>query len=373
MTNKFFYLKLGCGNCLADYWLKRDEAAIYFGKITTEKVRELIGMPEEEAKKQFKPLTISRDQPKGNQDFKAVKDFITAGDNAGKIENWETKFITISRGIVYIYEPEDGVSDMSEDKYNEYDKDLDDLSQADTAEKKNIKEMKIGSEIKHIPKIMSVKHCNGYNNGYDIAEVPHVLATLPCNQRYTRGTCREIDAKKDWGGIQAIKHVLGQKKIIVSEDKLFELLSPYELETLAFLILKNEGLFVPAWRGGTQKDIDIIARNLTNKEIRISKILFEPNGGKTFQVKKDIEKDIRGKIPPKVHADFLVIANSKQKLFRKKKNLDDQWLRFKEEKILDANWLLEHIKKQQETKKWFIESLDWVKDIEMLIENAKAL
>ena len=360
--NKFFYLKLGRGNCLAEYWLKGPNvvdgsaAAIYFRKITAKQIVELSKLSdEEEAKKRFKELT-------GNQDFKAVKDFIMAGDNAGKTENGEIKFITLlGRNIVYIYEPEDHVFDMPEDKYKEYDNYL--SRRGITAEKVRPK-----SEIENIPKLMPVKNVKKY----EVKDVPHVLATLPCNQYYSRGTCREIKKDRDWGVIQAIEYILSGQKIVMPEEdyhKLIELLSPYELETLVFLILKNEGLFVPAWRGGTQKDIDIITRNLTNNEIRISKIIFKPKESKTFQVKKDI----RGKTPPKVHADFLVIANSKQKLFRKKKNLDDQWLRFKEEKILDANWLLEHIKKQQETKRWFIESLDWVKDIEMLIENAKAL
>ncbi len=68
--------------------------------------------------------------------------------------------------------------------------------------------------------------------------------------------------------------------MVLEEDyhKLIELLSPYELETLVFLILKNEGLFVPAWRGGTQKGVDIIARNLRDEYIKISPIIFEPKG-----------------------------------------------------------------------------------------------
>ncbi|HJH26417.1 MAG TPA: hypothetical protein C5S37_06490 [Methanophagales archaeon] len=430
MTNNFFYLKLGNGNCLAEYWLKGPNvvdgpaAAIYFGTITAKKISELSKLPnKKEAKEQFSQLTKSRDLPKGNQDFSAVEDFIRAGDNPGN-----TTFITITGSKLYIYEPDSRVSDMPKDKCKEYDKKLGELSQANTAWtkkniKKNIEKMKIKfekperlfsvdarfedelnkdilseelkaefkknnsylpnkvtitkekeewkitgekiycikkengklsiySKIRNIPKIMSVKHCNGDNNGYPIAEVPHVLATLPCNQRYTRGTCRKIDAEKDWGAIQAIKHVLDQKKIIVSEDKLIELLSPYELETLVFLILKNAGLFVPAWRGGTQKGIDIIARNfLRDKYVKIPRVIFEPRGKPkdsfTFQVKKYMDE-----IPGKVDADFLVVA---------KIGKDDKIPESIREKILDAKWLLELIKseKQQETKKmvWRIAEL----------------
>jgi len=360
MADKFFYLKLGEGNCLAKYWLNpkgehnlcKEEyehaAAIYFGTITTEKITSLIDMHEDNekgAKRQFRELTE-------NRDFKAVKDFFTAGYNAGKTENGETKFITISRGIVYICEPEDGVSDTPEDKYDAYNDDLDELVKAEKnkAVAKKIEGMKVERKgqdgPKHIPKIRPVKNVKEY----EVKDVPHVLASLSCNQYYSQGTCRKIN---DWGAIQAIKHCLKlQMDTPKNAHDLMSLLSPYELETLVFLILKNAGLFVPAWRGGTQKDIDIIARNSEHSTISLPPVTVESNKSVSFQVKrKTVEK--HSKI-----ANWTVALSG-----------DDD-----KNKILDANnWLLKSIKSQPDTKKWFLESLKWVPNIEWLLENIKTL
>lgn len=413
----FFYLKLGKGNCLAEYWLdNKHAAAIYFGIITTEKIEELIekwGKNEKgkkEAKGEFQWIVGGK-----NPDFNAAKDFVEAGKKLG-----EKTFITITHNKVYIFEPSGEVKDMPEYEWTKYDEVLDDLlPQANTAgTKENIEEMKIEIKLKsfiiidreleadlnnnvipkklkegfktngnplsisdiekrdkdnewvitnrvkkkiyiarkedeklkiyrHIPKIMPVKNIKKY----EIANVPHVLATLSTSQRYTRGTCRKIDAKNDWGATQAINYVLSGQKIEVKEDyKLIELLSPYELETLVFLILKNAGLFVPAWRGGTQKGIDIIGRNKTKSQIKLPPVTFEPGKGKTFQIKKSIRK-IREVLD---NADFIVTVDP---------NINGK---ADKDKILDAKWLLKQIKSEkppQETKEWLKKSLDWVENI----------
>lgn len=421
----FFYLKLGKGNCLAEYWLKgpnavnEPAAAIYFGTITTKKIGELTKIlgkdanGKKEAKEEFRRIVGGK-----NPDFDAAKNFVEAGDMLG-----ERTFITIAHNKVYIFEPSDEVEDMPEDKRKKYDEDLDELSQHNKGEtKKNIKKMKIEinsfiidrelevdlnkniiperlkKEFKtnkfalsedaimgkgdkdnewvitdkekkkiyiarkedgklkiyrHIPKIMPVKIIKECK----IAEVPHVLATLPTSRHYTQGTCRKIG---DGGAIRAIEHVLSDQKIVPEKDhhRLIELLSPYELETLVFLILKNAGLFVPTWRGGTQKDIDIIARNLTpDRQIKISSsdgpsVIFEPGDGLTFQVKKG------DRISNNPDVNFFVIDRDKDAKMDK-------------DKTLDAKWLLEQIKseKQQETKDWLKESLSWVKNIGALLET----
>lgn len=425
---KYLYLKLGVGNCLADYWLNtlsdipnicgKPAAAIYFGTITTEKIRKLHYMSnKKKANQEFKELT-------NNSNFYQAENFIMAEynvNNAPKNRAEKCKFITITGKKVYIYEPKSVVSDLEVGKYNMYDNNLDKLKEKDgriktiiekkekifnyfsietqfetelnkgdisedlkskfkgegfplpdnaTIQKKEdewvipgINRVVIKKEddklkikrIRHIPKIMLIKNLKIY----EIADVPHVLASLPSSGFHTQGTCREIFKNKYWSALQAIEHVLSDEKIVVPEHRLIELLSPYELETLVFLILTNAGLFVPAWRGGTQKDTDIIARNLADDEIKIPPVKFEGKKGgkydsKTFQVKKC-------KIPHKLVADYLVVGvvDSKISEVEKKEKY------YRDGRVLDAEWLLKQIKseKQQETKGWLINSLDWVKDI----------
>ncbi|MBE0516916.1 MAG: hypothetical protein IBX41_05935 [Methanophagales archaeon] len=99
-------------------------------------------------------------------------------------------------------------------------------------------------------------------------------------------------------------------------------LSSYELETLVFLILTNAGLFVPAWRGGTQKGFDLIAYNFTHSAIKKLQLPVESEDRSkssfTFQVKK-------GKV--KKHSEFADFTVATE--------YDDD-----DKKILNAGWLL---------------------------------
>jgi len=442
---KYFYLKLGKGNCLAEYWLNPEgkrsifeeyehAAAIYFGIIRAERIREFSKLPEKEARELFKKETPDR-----NRDFKAAKNFVEAEKDP------TTKFVTISNGRVYFYKPIGAVSDMPEKYWKTYDYSLDKLildknKKVEKGKKEKIKRAKVFDENnnrQNIPKIIPIeiiKQC-------DIAKIPHVLASLPCNQHYTQHTCQEIREdrflfnwnkifeidslelrkysefwkflmdyvdgdwkeapisktdgdnfivskdkklieftlnekkdkvtlkvddkrihdfivkkengklnvykKEDWGAIQAIKHCLNEQ-IGKPENasELMSFLSPYELETLVFLILKNACLFVPAWRGGTQKDIDIIGRNFGDLKIEIPPVVFEPKGSAedhhTFQVKRKVKMHIGP-------AEYTVAA---------------EYYGNDIENVLNAEWLLRQLRKQEqlETRKWFTNSLRWVKE-----------
>lgn len=354
--DKFIYIKLGRGNCLAEYWLNprgernlykeeyKHAAAIYFGTIRAERIRELSKLPEKEARELFKKET-----PDKNRDFKAAKSFIEAEKDP------TTKFVTISNGRVYFYKPIGTISNMPEKDWGTYNNSLDLLisdknKRVDKEKKEKIKKAKVFDENnnpQNIPKIMPIEIIK---QG-DIAKIPHVLASLPCNRYITQGTCREIDPKKNWGAIQAIEYVLSGKKIEVPEAKLVELLSSYELETLVFLILTNADLFVPAWRGGTQKGFDLIAHNFTNSTIQIPSITFESKDNAkssfTFQVKK-------GKV--KKHSEFADFTIATEY------DGDDN-------RILNANWLLENIRKQSDTREWFRHLLYWISDINSKIDK----
>lgn len=516
---KYLYLKLGKGNCLAEYWLsennivKRPTAAIYFGTIRAEKIGKLIKLCEEgkeqEAKEEF-TRELKRNGGKGiKPDFNAVKNFFEAKDNID-----DRIFITIANGRIYFLKPTNRILDLEKSKYEKYDRDLKKLiDKTNTAKPKNnieegkifndeskyldlfsinsrfeselnngaisddlknefekngfsapdqVKkkdggwevngkiefiiekkdgELKVCAKIKNIPKIMPVEILNG---NIEIADVPHVLASLPCNQYYTQRTCREIKEEKylfnwdeiledksqelrkyptlrkflmvyvdgdwkkatisktdrdffkvsedkksvefrlnkkrdrvtlkvddnrtydfvvkeeegklnvfkkeDWGAIQAIKHCLNNEQLDKPKNasELMSFLSPYELETLVFLILKNAGLFVPAWRGGTQKGIDIIAKNLTPSSIEIFPIIFKSKSSFTFQVKRRVKE--RSK-----EANYTVATEYYGT----------------DERVLNAEWLLRQIqnKNQSETKNWFTHSLNWIKDVDGLIDQ----
>ena len=67
-----------------------------------------------------------------------------------------------------------------------------------------------------------------------------------------------INEKKYEGNIAAIKYLIGE----LNDFKIDPLktLSSVQLETLVVKIFEKNGAFIPAWRGGTLKDIDIIAK-----------------------------------------------------------------------------------------------------------------
>lgn len=297
-------------------------AAIYFGQTRTQEIRDLVSRIEDgvvsfsQARKEFHDM-----------DFRSAYEFARAGRNLG-----ETKFVTIKKGIVYIHEPASEIFDMKEEKYEKYDRQL---------SERGISSGKIrmdNGRIRHIPKVMFVKNVRLFK----VSKVPHVLATLPCNQYLSRGTCRELDSSRQWGAIQAIKNCLGEPiETPETGKKLMSLLSPYQLETLVFLILKNAGVFPSAWRGGTQPDIDIVGINYTGSEIGIRgnpEIVFRPKERKTFQIK-------RGRVrKPSDVSDYTIAID-----FRGSRT----------EKILTAEWLQEQIRTQADTKDWFENALNW--------------
>jgi len=361
MGERFFYLKLGFGNCLADYLLGNDEkdnifkkpvAAILFWQISAEEFKRLINIDASKKKEECERLRNKYRIEKSKHSnpvftsLKQVASFFNAGQKA--------KFVTVSSPWVYIYEPDGSVDTLdNEELQYEYDMDIDELieraeKRKDKILKHNLTKAKIrkNGKIEQLPKYMPVKLDV---KPFEIGKVPHVLATLSCNQSFGRHTCVEIKEKDHLGAFWAAKCLLGnQPHISIPDLSVFtpeaflSLLGPYELETLLFLVLHNKGLFVPSWRGGTLKDVDIIAKNKTGKPIMVGDIEFLSGESKTFQVK-------RGKVREPVNADYIVALSSTVKNNK--------------ERILDAEWLLKRVKEQHETKQWLRYLLDWIDNV----------
>ena len=110
----------------------------------------------------------------------------------------------------------------------------------------------------------------------NIADVPYILASMKTNQAFSRNTFTMIDEKKYGGNIAAIKSLIGE----LNDFKIDPLktLSSVQLETLVVKIFEKNGAFIAAWRGGTLKGIDIIAK-------------FEGNIPDNLLIKKIQKKD----------------------------------------------------------------------------------
>jgi len=339
---QYLYLKLGNGNCQAEYWLNQAEirvgneniplenvfgkpaVTIFFGKTTTEDCRNLFKKKSSEYGKGEKPSYVDVQHQ--------IKHFFDAGDNRN------AKFVVIHAqlGKVYVCEPNSQVEDMTEEMMDKYDKHLKKLGI-------NVNQK---TEDEHYPKVIFVK-----DDFKTFDEVPNVLATLPCNNYLNRGTCREITLEKNWGAIQAIKYCLNEELDKPDDKKkLLSLLGWHELETLVFLILKNYGVHPSAWRGGTLPQVDIVAENYSSKEVIIKAkkpIEFKPKEfplkerRQRFQIKRGkIDEDKLSK-----NADYFIA-------------LDYQG---ESDRILNAAWIVEQLemKEQEYTKKWFKEAISW--------------
>ena len=121
-------------------------------------------------------------------------------------------------------------------------------------------------------------------------EVPPVLASIGANQYYTRGTFRRLN---DWGNFKAVDYVAGRvgqgehwKPARNGADQLLECLGSTELETLVAKLLEAHGCFVPAYRGGVMKDIDLFAHNDGTRPIRVGALQIPAKESASVQVKR---------------------------------------------------------------------------------------
>lgn len=143
-----------------------------------------------------------------------------------------------------------------------------------------------GSAGPHTPKVMPVKIL-AHKKAKD---VPLVLASITANQFFTRGTFRKIN---DWGNFKAIDRAAGGpckgehwQPENQGPEQLIECLSSIELETLVAKLLEAKGCFVPAYRGGLMKDVDLIANNYSRAPINFAFLTLQPKKQVSFQIKR---------------------------------------------------------------------------------------
>ena len=175
-----------------------------------------------------------------------------------------------------------------------------------------------------------------------LADVPPVLSGINANAYLCRGTFREMS---NWGNIKAVECVLEHplpRKHIAQENctvpRLLECLSSVELETLVAKLFEAAGCFVPAYRGGCVKDVDLFAHNESGGTIELGKLVFAP--------KKRLSIQVKGLNSPKKcpsEVDCLIGLDAS--------NLPNCY---------DGDWLLSQVKRFPKVIDWLKHSLSWL-------------
>jgi len=174
-----------------------------------------------------------------------------------------------------------------------------------------------------------------------VSEAPLVLSGLTANRFLSSGTFRKIT---DPGNLRALDCFIGQAGETshwpqgkFTPDELLELLGSTEMETLVAKSLEELGLFVPAYRGGNLKDVDLLAYNDTEKQISFANITLKRET--SVQVKRK-----KGKMRCPPSCDLLV------------------GIGVVGERAVDGPKLLSQILNLPRTRAWLKRSLNWIPD-----------
>ncbi len=177
-----------------------------------------------------------------------------------------------------------------------------------------------------------------------IVQAPLVLATIKSNQYLSRGTFKELLKKptKDdpestfnsyFGNRKAIDYLVSGKPVQVDNfEQYLECLSSIEFETLIAKLKEEQGYFVPAYKGGSFKDYDILCFKKNKEEYIQAKLNLLKE---TFKEYKDI-KDLN---------IYCVHSEVDKRIFQN---------------ILDYEDIQKELIDCPNTRKWLSHSLNWV-------------
>ncbi len=178
----------------------------------------------------------------------------------------------------------------------------------------------------------------------NISDIPSILSGITSNRYISSGTFREIT---DWGNIKAICSVLNYPlpsnhllKTNLTDYRLLECFGSTELETLVAKIFEDNDCFVPAYRGGNLKDIDLFVYNNSPYSRNINGLIISPKSRISIQVKHN------NKISQYTGVDILINLS-----------YGDTDL-----KCYGIKWIMNsiHNAHNQELKIWFKLSLQWL-------------
>jgi hypothetical protein len=122
-----------------------------------------------------------------------------------------------------------------------------------------------------------------------LRKVPSILAGINANTYLQMGTYRKIS---HLGNLKAIYFALNEllphehlKEENCQPINLFECLSSVELETLVAKLFEDAGCFVPAYRGGYIKDVDLSVHNDQQNPVQLGELMIPAGESKSIQIK----------------------------------------------------------------------------------------
>jgi hypothetical protein len=175
---------------------------------------------------------------------------------------------------------------------------------------------------------------------------------MKTNQAFSRNTFTMIDEKKYGGNIAAIKFLIGE----LNDFKIDPLktLSSVQLETLVVKIFEKNGAFIPAWRGGTLKGIDIIAKFEGNiPDNLLIKKIQEKNINIQVKIKLNDENNVKDLKELLNQSNNFLITGDDEPIYKLKDYAEDK-------KYLTSKWIKKQIYNYDEIKKWYEECIKWL-------------
>jgi len=305
---KYYNLNIKIPNSqtsLAEVWLRQRKAApIFFGTSTPE---ELMA-----GKARYNTKAMNE-----------AKEFISLNSSSDHV-----RIVTIDSGFVWIYKI---VGKLEFGGKYEFDIDK-------------------PQEEKVIPKYYPIEMIDEISITVD---TPYILAAMKSSQAFARGTFTEINknGRKYDGNIAALRCVLNETAGMPSIDP-FRCLSSVELETLVAKIFEARGAFVPAYRGGVLKDVDVLVDLKDVDQVEFPGLV---GGSIEVQVKIDISeaRDVAS-LKQFLENTSHILITAERSPHPKLKQYHDQG-RYK-----TSQWLHDQVEKLPEVRAWFERSLKWL-------------
>lgn len=305
---KYYNLNIKIPNSqtsLAEVWLRQHKAApIFFGTSTPE---ELMA-----GKTRYNTKAMNE-----------AKEFISLNSSSDHV-----RIVTIDSGFVWIYKI---VGKLEFGGKHEFD--------IDKPQKEKV-----------IPKYYPIEMIDEISI---TADTPYILAAMKSSQAFARGTFTEINknGRKYDGNIAALRCVLNETAGMPSIDP-FRCLSSVELETLVAKIFEAHGAFVPAYRGGVLKDVDVLVDLKDADQVEFPGSV---GGSIEVQVKIDISeaRDVAS-LKQFLENTSHILITAERSPHPKLKHYYDQG-RYK-----TSQWLHDQVERLPEVRAWFERSLKWL-------------